>query len=66
MEESPDNKNDSFTLSFQEYNILLFLPKSKWIPDEKVDNCFNCNKRFMYLLRRKHHCRKCGFIFCDK
>ncbi len=35
----------------------------KWIPDETVTNCYNCNKYFSFLTR-KHHCRFCGKIFC--
>ena len=38
--------------------------KEKWVPDEKVNNCLNCNKEFSTLLR-KHHCRICGNIFCN-
>tara|TARA_B100000902_G_scaffold102955_1_gene105307 strand:- start:1713 stop:3635 length:1923 start_codon:yes stop_codon:yes gene_type:complete len=34
-----------------------------WIPDSTTDSCKLCNTKFGYLLR-KHHCRKCGFIFC--
>ena len=35
-----------------------------WIPDERVQRCFKCNTQFS-ILRRKHHCRSCGRIFCD-
>ena len=35
-----------------------------WIPDASTDSCKLCNVKFGYLLR-KHHCRKCGFIFCS-
>lgn len=34
-----------------------------WQPDESVKECSNCMKAFGYL-RRKHHCRACGQIFC--
>jgi hypothetical protein len=34
-----------------------------WIPDERVQRCFKCNLQFS-MLRRKHHCRSCGRIFC--
>ena len=34
-----------------------------WIPDCRVRRCFGCNIDFS-LLRRKHHCRSCGRIFC--
>lgn len=35
-----------------------------WIPDERVQRCFSCNASFS-ILRRKHHCRSCGRVFCD-
>ena len=36
-----------------------------WIPDEAVRKCGKCAAAFT-LLRRKHHCRKCGGVFCGK
>lgn len=42
------------------------IPKRKtsiWIPDHKVNNCFSCNERFN-IIKRKHHCRLCGRIYC--
>lgn len=35
-----------------------------WIPDSRVQRCFSCNTQFS-MLRRKHHCRSCGRIFCS-
>ena len=35
----------------------------KWDNDRDISNCTNCNDKF-HLLLRKHHCRKCGKIFC--
>lgn len=35
----------------------------KWIDDNSVTKCFECNKFFSFLLRR-HHCRICGRVFC--
>ena len=39
--------------------------REHWIPDDKVNKCESCNAGFS-LLKRKHHCRFCGHIFCDK
>jgi len=36
-----------------------------WEPDAGVVSCKICEKDFS-LSRRKHHCRNCGGIFCDK
>lgn len=34
-----------------------------WRPDEERDSCYDCDKTFTFFDRR-HHCRKCGEIFC--
>jgi exonuclease VII small subunit len=36
-----------------------------WIPDEAVRQCNRCQMAFG-IMRRKHHCRRCGHVFCDK
>ncbi|XP_077501953.1 lateral signaling target protein 2 homolog [Amblyomma americanum] len=36
-----------------------------WMPDELTANCMDCNAHFT-LLRRRHHCRRCGKIFCSR
>ena len=35
-----------------------------WIPDNSTEQCKLCGQKFGYLLR-KHHCRRCGHIFCS-
>lgn len=35
-----------------------------WQEDESVKRCTKCNSEFNLILF-KHHCRKCGLIFCD-
>jgi len=37
--------------------------KSTWKPDELAPNCTDCKQKFT-TLRRRHHCRKCGEVFC--
>ncbi|GAB5369545.1 hypothetical protein AAMO2058_001414200 [Amorphochlora amoebiformis] len=34
-----------------------------WIPDAFAENCTDCQEKFT-LLNRKHHCRRCGHVFC--
>ncbi|CAG7848416.1 SubName: Full=Uncharacterized protein {ECO:0000313/EMBL:CCA71703.1} [Serendipita indica DSM 11827] len=36
----------------------------RWERDDAVQECNNCRRRFTFFLR-KHHCRRCGKIFCD-
>ena len=35
-----------------------------WEPDSNNPHCFHCKNKFTTFLRR-HHCRKCGKIFCN-
>ncbi|XP_022772627.1 protein FREE1-like [Durio zibethinus] len=39
--------------------------KDYWVPDEAVSKCTACGTDFGAFVR-KHHCRNCGDIFCDK
>ncbi|KAL0449703.1 UNVERIFIED_CONTAM: protein FREE1 [Sesamum latifolium] len=39
--------------------------KDHWVPDEAVTKCTACGTDFS-AFNRKHHCRNCGDIFCDK
>ncbi|TFL05679.1 hypothetical protein BDV98DRAFT_229793 [Pterulicium gracile] len=36
-----------------------------WERDETVTQCRECQRRFTFMIRR-HHCRRCGKIFCDR
>ncbi|VDI78779.1 myotubularin-related protein 3/4 [Mytilus galloprovincialis] len=37
----------------------------KWVPDYVATHCAGCNSGFN-LMKRKHHCRNCGNIFCHE
>ena len=43
---------------------VAMLVRRKWIPDEEVAACTHCNAEFTNL-RRRHHCRNCGGLFCN-
>ena len=39
--------------------------RGTWIPDAVSSDCYRCQAKFT-TLRRKHHCRMCGQIFCSR
>ena len=38
---------------------------ARWKRDNEVDKCEKCQRQFAWNIRR-HHCRRCGGIFCDQ
>ncbi|EGG02144.1 uncharacterized protein MELLADRAFT_110413 [Melampsora larici-populina 98AG31] len=59
--ENPSRPQSTFDESFhfvaQNYSAPV------WVPDNKASRCMACQERFS-LLRRRHHCRLCGCVFC--
>ncbi|CAO3630624.1 unnamed protein product [Cunninghamella blakesleeana] len=49
------------------YQHFFLLSKDKWVPDLLVDECQleECSVQFS-LFQRKHHCRRCGKIICQR
>ncbi|XP_045539007.1 myotubularin-related protein 4 [Papilio machaon] len=37
--------------------------RAAWVPDSAAPRCQHCRNHF-WLARRRHHCRRCGGIFC--
>lgn len=44
---------------------FLSLSKEFWLSKDSSKVCHKCGKKFS-VLRRRHHCRYCGLIFCYK
>jgi len=38
-------------------------PAAVWIPDDHARYCMICKKEFT-VIKRRHHCRRCGMIVC--
>lgn len=36
-----------------------------WMPDDSCMVCYECDSQFT-IFNRRHHCRKCGRVFCAK
>lgn len=52
--------------SSQEYTLNHVRPKNNpvWVPDSAAIACHLCKNSFTFY-RRVHHCRLCGFVFCN-
>ena len=37
----------------------------RWVPNKEQLNCTRCNSAFDWITR-KHHCRRCGLVFCGE
>ncbi len=41
------------------------LKRGEWMSDDLASACPMCSRQFN-MITRKHHCRSCGKIFCNK
>ena len=37
-----------------------------WVPDSQVTSCYECDCKFSLVGKRRHHCRKCGRVYCHQ
>eukprot|EP01113_Clastostelium_recurvatum_P001231 TRINITY_DN10507_c2_g1_i1.p2 TRINITY_DN10507_c2_g1~~TRINITY_DN10507_c2_g1_i1.p2 ORF type:complete len:143 (-),score=33.27 TRINITY_DN10507_c2_g1_i1:75-503(-) len=68
----PSSSSSSSPSSLPNSTILYSTPPKKatvrppiWINDADVPRCPSCCRKFGPL-RRRHHCRHCGRIFCEE
>ncbi|GAB1609989.1 zinc finger FYVE domain-containing protein 21 [Argonauta hians] len=41
------------------------IPEPDWVPDNEYIHCMQCQVKFA-LMNRRHHCRRCGRLFCGR
>lgn len=58
----PENSAIKRMISLQNDRLKLGAPE--WVPDHAAPNCMNCSRLFSPV-RRRHHCRMCGKVFCS-
>uniref|UniRef100_J3MHR0 FYVE-type domain-containing protein n=1 Tax=Oryza brachyantha TaxID=4533 RepID=J3MHR0_ORYBR len=63
----PEQQNDRRKNFLDWRNLMKPMNEEKdhWVPDEAVTKCTACTADFS-AFNRRHHCRNCGDIFCDK
>ncbi|TPX49379.1 hypothetical protein SeMB42_g02620 [Synchytrium endobioticum] len=62
---SPVLSDDDDPFGSRSNSIRRIRSREFWMEDAKAFRCYSCNLPFS-LVRRKHHCRICGQIFCGK
>ena len=72
-EDDDDNEENSSSLENVNNNLNMnqrslaenqILMPPVWVPDELASVCTACSVQFT-LIRRRHHCRNCGRIYCN-
>uniref|UniRef100_A0A915PDD7 FYVE-type domain-containing protein n=1 Tax=Setaria digitata TaxID=48799 RepID=A0A915PDD7_9BILA len=61
---NPENEEET-GVEVQEALPLPSLVGVRWVPDSDCEQCTACGAQFT-LVRRRHHCRNCGRIFCSR
>lgn len=69
LNENMDEGDISFSMMIDKsettknYNNIQTRTLNRWADDYTVTKCNKCSAEFGFMTR-KHHCRKCGYIFC--
>jgi hypothetical protein len=56
-------EKDNYLIIDDCFNFIDERKRPNWIKDDLSNKCLMCEKVFGWL-RRKHHCRSCGGLFC--
>jgi hypothetical protein len=54
-------------LNSSTYDAKKFASRTgkKWVDSKLIDYCAECDQKFT-MINRKHHCRQCGEVICNK
>ncbi|XP_077274270.1 smad anchor for receptor activation isoform X2 [Temnothorax americanus] len=65
VDEDRGASSDVSDNSLVECNTVLGKQPPFWIPDSDAPSCMLCDVKFT-VLKRRHHCRACGKVLCNK
>ncbi|XP_011341130.1 uncharacterized protein LOC105281542 isoform X2 [Ooceraea biroi] len=65
VEEDRGVSSDVSDNSLIECNTVLGKQPPFWVPDSDAPSCMLCDVKFT-VLKRRHHCRACGKVLCNK
>ncbi|KZC14829.1 Zinc finger FYVE domain-containing protein 9 [Dufourea novaeangliae] len=63
--EDQESSPDILDTSLPESNSILGKQPPFWVPDSDAPSCMFCDVKFT-VLKRRHHCRACGKVLCNK
>ena len=52
-------------ISREEQKFQIPTSPAQWVDEKKIKRCQICKLKFTFIIR-KHHCRWCGRVLCDK
>ncbi|KYM98560.1 Zinc finger FYVE domain-containing protein 9 [Cyphomyrmex costatus] len=65
VDEDRGASSDVSDNSLVECNTVLGKQPPFWVPDSDAPSCMLCDVKFT-VLKRRHHCRACGKVLCNK
>lgn len=63
--EEQESSPDILENSLPETSSVLGKQPPFWVPDSDAPSCMLCDVKFT-VLKRRHHCRACGKVLCNK
>ncbi|KAF7727440.1 DnaJ (Hsp40), sub C, member 2 [Apophysomyces ossiformis] len=64
-EDDDDDAEERQTIASERTIVDPSRAQRVWEADQQASECRRCGRRFNFLVRR-HHCRRCGQVVCDR